>query len=1261
MAVPKAKGYRPRCFFDVTINGEKAGRIIFELFADVCPKTCENFRSLCTGDAGVGKVTGKHLHFKGCPFHRVVKDFMIQGGDFTSGNGTGGESIYGGTFNDESFDLKHDRPMLLSMANRGPNTNGSQFFITTQPAPHLNGIHVVFGHVIQGIEIVQDIENQPTNEKSHPIADIRIENCGELIPKSKAKAEKLKKKRQVSPSDESESESESSDEERKRKKGKKKKKTKQVKKEKKKEKRGSGDDDDAVTSGSDKEKSEPNEEAAPFSGNPLYMPAVQIDAVPDVPTSSFLMRRSRTPSPVREKRKEEMKRKGKSPPGYRAPPQSVNNSKPRVSSSGRILRGRGRMRYRTPPPDAQEESPTRRRSRSRSRSRSPPRRRHSRSPRRSYHDNRRPLRRDRSRSRSRSPTRRRHSPIGRRNGRRSASPIGRRNTKRSASPPPRDRSREVPHTQDRFRDSSRWERNQITDAARPERESKENVDRDIYSSHQEENSREGGKERGRHSQEVLTNSEEQSQPPVRIAANTSRWERHQSSDEEPTRQGIPVMEDNLDGAKDTDHGRHLFSSGNDNKLLGNESEVTGQQRSSERNPRKRNTRSNTPETKKKSLRNRRRSRSSSESSPESKRKVEKRKRRSRSPSDRRERDRSRKESSTDKDKKDKSISRERKSRSRERKSRSRERKNKSRERKSRSRERKSRSRERKSRSRERKSKSRERKSRSRERKSQSRERKSRSRERKGRSRERKSKSRERNSRSRERKRSAGRRDKRRDRKSSSCDRKSRSRSRDRSRKNRSRSRGRREKSRSRSRDRRRKSSSRSRSGRRRRSRSANKRSSGWSKRKPRDSSSDSDSFEMSHLDRNKGRKGSRHESAASTAMAAVALQDHLSRSLSLQDPFNKKKINHRLPVASRQKNKTKASSSSSSSSPSSVDSTKKVVKEEEYVLDPKLPPLTLAQKLGIIDAPEQLLSDNEWQEVKQQSNARMDSNQPCVICKEDFGVQQQVLLSCSHVFHRACLEAFERFSGRKCCPMCRKEQYQKRVIHEGAKQHRIKCATKIQAVWRGYVVRTWYKNLRQTVPPKDPKLRKKFYEDKLQSITDRLIYSTETSSQNIDDLMSEIDQSIASSRNIMSKVEEDRFNYISDDQWDEVQLKMAERLMTTSYRYEVVNPNTKMVRKALTDQNARIQMDELIASRVSEENLMAKEFERSIWLSTLDEKSEKRRTKNESKLVNEEMKCRNKELVLVRRAMLKKLFEEERIQQEQELNAIGKTFYIKRV
>eukprot|EP01032_Pedospumella_encystans_P017535 gene17535-19976_t len=167
-----------KVFFDVEIGGEAAGRVVMGLFGETVPKTAENFRALCTGEKGLG-ASGKPLHYEGSKFHRVIPDFMIQGGDFTHGTGVGGESIYGGKFNDENFKIKHTEPGYLSMANAGPNTQGSQFFITTVTTPWLDGKHAVFGKVLEGMDVVKAIEKQGSRS-GKPSKEIRIAASGEL-------------------------------------------------------------------------------------------------------------------------------------------------------------------------------------------------------------------------------------------------------------------------------------------------------------------------------------------------------------------------------------------------------------------------------------------------------------------------------------------------------------------------------------------------------------------------------------------------------------------------------------------------------------------------------------------------------------------------------------------------------------------------------------------------------------------------------------------------------------------------------------------------------------------------------------------------------------------------------------------------------------------------------------------------------------------------------------------------------------------------
>ncbi|CAL4101494.1 unnamed protein product, partial [Meganyctiphanes norvegica] len=324
------------CLFSAKTN-RRSQNVRFDLLNNTCLRICMNFDLLLAGEAGIGKTTQKQLHYRGVKFHRVIKDFMIQTGDFSAGNGTGGESIYGGQFEDENFEYRHDTPFLLSMANRGKDTNGSQFFITTQTAPHLDDKHVVFGRVVSGQEVVVTIEDLAVDNRSRPLQPAVVSNCGELVLQRSGKAVKAKdkkKKKKKDSSDSSDSEVE-----------KKKKKKKKEKKKKKKKSAKSSDEEGEVKD--EDEKMEPQSLYAAgkdSKGHPLVsVTYIDPDEIPDVPKNRFLYRAG----PEKDRVENRDRIRG---PNVRA-----------YTKSGRKVKGRGSLRYRTPS-----------RSRSRSRSVTPP-------------------------------------------------------------------------------------------------------------------------------------------------------------------------------------------------------------------------------------------------------------------------------------------------------------------------------------------------------------------------------------------------------------------------------------------------------------------------------------------------------------------------------------------------------------------------------------------------------------------------------------------------------------------------------------------------------------------------------------------------------------------------------------------------------------------------------------------------------------------------------------------------------------------------
>ncbi|XP_072543138.1 RING finger protein 32 [Salminus brasiliensis] len=275
----------------------------------------------------------------------------------------------------------------------------------------------------------------------------------------------------------------------------------------------------------------------------------------------------------------------------------------------------------------------------------------------------------------------------------------------------------------------------------------------------------------------------------------------------------------------------------------------------------------------------------------------------------------------------------------------------------------------------------------------------------------------------------------------------------------------------------------------------------------------------------KGQSSSR-EDRRKLVVAAAALQDHISRSLTGSVGRTACPRVSRRPHRAQQHREARHT----------------LREEREYVLEPDPPPLTLAQRLGLVAAPARRLTTEEWTEVKSRSLQEGDSTQPCVICTEEFRLQPQVLLSCSHVFHKVCLKSLERFTGRKCCPLCRREPYETRVIHDGARLYREKCAVRIQACWRGFAARKSYRTMRKLVPPNDPRLRRRYFEEKFQEMNDSLVRSC---CSDVEEFLRDVDLSVAASRDVFRLFDQQRMSVHrvegEEEEWRKAQEKAVQR------------------------------------------------------------------------------------------------------------------------
>ncbi|KAK7881767.1 hypothetical protein WMY93_030176 [Mugilogobius chulae] len=264
------------------------------------------------------------------------------------------------------------------------------------------------------------------------------------------------------------------------------------------------------------------------------------------------------------------------------------------------------------------------------------------------------------------------------------------------------------------------------------------------------------------------------------------------------------------------------------------------------------------------------------------------------------------------------------------------------------------------------------------------------------------------------------------------------------------------------------------------------------------------------------------------SLTSAALQDHITKKLLLPSVYLSG-YGHGLKCRRK---------SSSEIKNHQFDIGQELDTEREYVLDLSQTPLTLAERMGLVVGPHERLTEEQWSLVKVRSVQQGESAHPCAICKEEFQLKPQVLLSCSHVFHRACVQSFEKFSKQKCCPVCRKQQYETRVIHDAANLFRHQCAIRIQSWWRGYTIRKGYTNIKKTRCPTEKLLRRRFLEEKLQELNDSFVQYCHTDTEAF---LTDIDHSLSSSRQVFKELERRHTPELQEDEWNRIQNQVIQR------------------------------------------------------------------------------------------------------------------------